>query len=399
MSDFKMIEGVNIKIRKLDFICDAPARSFICKTLGHNSHAGCFYCRSIGKTVDRRVVYPTTAGESRTAEDYRTGSESNQRAGPSPLMQLPGLEFPQCIPPDYMHLVCLGTVRKLFHFLFATDDGRHCKLRPSDIAALSDEVQKVAPFTPSEFQRRPRRIDRELSHFKASELKNFVLYFGPVIFRRFLPVLLYKNFLLLHFAIYVFMTPELLSHPEIFRYAAAALTMFVSDAHKLYGNSVMSHNTHVLLHLPEFVRSFGSLSNFCAFPFENYLSHLKKRLRVTRFTTAHLLAQMLNVREMLTTNPASSLRYSPTPKPPNNCCVIGDNIVRISAVHGNGEVTGVILQFNGGLYEYPYTSELLRIGYYCDSRQTITGMPKKKCIMLPQPICCLVVPLVSEDLN
>uniref|UniRef100_A0A1I8GEG8 Anaphase-promoting complex subunit 1 n=1 Tax=Macrostomum lignano TaxID=282301 RepID=A0A1I8GEG8_9PLAT len=96
-------------------------------------------------------------------------NESNQRAGSGPLMQLPGLEFPKCIPPDYMHLVCLGTVRKLFHFLFSTDDGRRCKLRPGEITALSEEIERVAPFTPSQFQRRPRRIDQELAHFKASE--------------------------------------------------------------------------------------------------------------------------------------------------------------------------------------------------------------------------------------
>uniref|UniRef100_A0A1I8H8C3 Uncharacterized protein n=1 Tax=Macrostomum lignano TaxID=282301 RepID=A0A1I8H8C3_9PLAT len=141
MSNFATIEGVNIKLRNLNFICDAPARSFITKTLGHNSHFGCFYCKSPAKTVDRRIVYPTTAGESRTTEDYRAGCESNQRAGSGPLMQLPGLEFPKCIPPDYMHLVCLGTVRKLFHFLFSTDDGRHCKLRPGEITALSDEIE------------------------------------------------------------------------------------------------------------------------------------------------------------------------------------------------------------------------------------------------------------------
>lgn len=47
----------------------------------------------------------------------------------------------------------------------------------------------------------------------------------------------------------------------------------------LYGKQYMSHNIHNLLHLCSDVKTYGSLDNFSAFRFENYMTSIKKRLR------------------------------------------------------------------------------------------------------------------------
>lgn len=41
----------------------------------------------------------------------------------------------------------------------------------------------------------------------------------------------------------------------------------------------MSHNVHIIQHLADDVIKFGSLNNFSAFPFENYMQSIKKKLR------------------------------------------------------------------------------------------------------------------------
>lgn len=54
---------------------------------------------------------------------------------------------------------------------------------------------------------------------------------------------------------------------------------FVKTFIILYGNDQVSHNVHNLLHICDDVARFGTLDQFSAFRFENYLQSLKKLLR------------------------------------------------------------------------------------------------------------------------
>lgn len=42
----------------------------------------------------------------------------------------------------------------------------------------------------------------------------------------------------------------------------------------------MSHNVHIISHLADDVKKFGTLDNFSAFLFESYMQPLKKKSRV-----------------------------------------------------------------------------------------------------------------------
>lgn len=48
---------------------------------------------------------------------------------------------------------------------------------------------------------------------------------------------------------------------------------------KLYGIQNVSHNIHSVVHLVDDVKKFGSLDNFSAFKFENYMKILKQYIR------------------------------------------------------------------------------------------------------------------------
>ena len=196
-------------------------------------------------------------------------------------------------------------------------------------------------------------------------------------FKIFLPDSLYKHFLLLHFAIYAFCSD---SYANLWPNAKRCIEIFVQQMESLFGTNSLSHNLHVFRHLHEFVEMYGNLNKFSAFPFENHLSHVKKRIRVTHSIFQHVLNQFLSVRDLLTTSTSASLFFSV--HSPNNCTIIDDQIVCIS--HQNGLVfSGNALRFSTPLYTYPYSSHAFRIGYYSLTRKIVAGTPSGKCILFP----------------
>jgi len=54
---------------------------------------------------------------------------------------------------------------------------------------------------------------------------------------------------------------------------------FVISFDRIYGKSYMSHNIHIILHLADDTKIFGSINNFSAFPFENYMQPFKKKIK------------------------------------------------------------------------------------------------------------------------
>ncbi|EFN71310.1 hypothetical protein EAG_00296, partial [Camponotus floridanus] len=100
---------------------------------------------------------------------------------------------------DYMHLVCLGVMEKIF---LAVVDGKYAssaKLSPVSIKTLSARLEIAKKFCPQEFARRPINVTKHRT-FKATEHRQILLYTGPVIFYKLLNEATYLHFLLLHSA-------------------------------------------------------------------------------------------------------------------------------------------------------------------------------------------------------
>ncbi|KAJ8951701.1 hypothetical protein NQ314_007650 [Rhamnusium bicolor] len=66
---------------------------------------------------------------------------------------------------------------------------------------------------------------------------------------------------------------------QMLSYANDLMKYFVKKTCEMYGHDFVSHNVHNLVHLAGDVSLYGKLDNFSAFPFENYMSQLKKMLR------------------------------------------------------------------------------------------------------------------------
>lgn len=85
------------------------------------------------------------------------------------------------IPLDYMHLICLGVMRKLLN-LWSGLAKPPSKLSTRQYKELSDALECNSYNAPYEFMRRPRSLS-ELKRYKATEFRQFLFYTGPVVTR------------------------------------------------------------------------------------------------------------------------------------------------------------------------------------------------------------------------
>ena len=100
-----------------------------------------------------------------------------------------------------MHLVCLGVTRRLLYYFKGTFKGISVgRLSYVQLNQISNSLTALHGKLPSEFARQPRSL-AELDHWKATELRNFLLYTGSVVLKGIIGVNECKHFLSLSVAI------------------------------------------------------------------------------------------------------------------------------------------------------------------------------------------------------
>ena len=386
------LDGRIFSISEVVFIADAPARSFLQEIVGHNGYNGCAYCSVRGEYHNNCVVYPETNSPLRSDLRYRNGDENNQHstARLSTTPQVKGLF--SSFPPEYMHLVLLGVVRRMCKYFFSRSKPRlSCRLNNNQCGIISNKIKELSRFTPNCFSRKLRPLP-EFEHWKAVEFRLFLLYLGPIIMKGVLPSNHYKHFLLLHFSIYVFCSDKV---HRYFEQAKACLHRFVSQIGDLYGKNAYVYNVHVLSHLHIFVQLYGQLDNFSSFPFENFLGILKKRVKCS----SNIAAQITHIFDDLQPMNSDKKSETITTNLPNNCVQLADgSVILIESVHDD-TVSGKVLRFQESLYSYPYPSEALSIGYYELSRKRVYSASfARRCfiISLEEDRRFLVIPLAHE---
>jgi len=190
---------------------------------------------------------------------------------------------------DYMHLVCLGVVRRLILYWKGPVGPLHVTMGGRAIAELSRKLQNLVQYIPREFSRKPRGID-EVPRWKATEFRQFLLYTGPVVLEGVASLRIYKHFMLLSCAISILSCQEL--SLEWCDYAGEFLVFFVQESERLYGRDILVYNVHCLVHLAQDVKNLGCLDNFSSFPFENMLGKLKKLIKKPQFPIAQIVCRL-----------------------------------------------------------------------------------------------------------
>ena len=114
----------------------------------------------------------------RNEEIFKQFGYSDHQNTVSPLTEI-GIDVINLFPLDYMHLVCLGAVRRILNYL---KKGPGRKISANQINEISSLLLSLNGHMPSEFSRKPRSLI-DLDRWKATEFRQFLLYTGPIVLR------------------------------------------------------------------------------------------------------------------------------------------------------------------------------------------------------------------------
>ncbi|XP_053667894.1 uncharacterized protein LOC128718272 [Anopheles marshallii] len=128
---------------------------------------------------------------------------------------------------------------------------------------------------PSEIPRRMRHL-KEISLWKATELRTFLHYISVVVHKNFMQIKAYSHYLLYFCGITILSTME---YKHLFPLAKKMLDKFVKDFSKYYGLSHLASNIHNLEHVAEDVERLGPLDSYSAYEFENNMRFIKPCVR------------------------------------------------------------------------------------------------------------------------
>lgn len=275
--DGLMVDGQKYAVVVKAFICDRPARAFLKCIKNHGAYWACERCTVRGERVERRTIYPIDGTvDERTDDSFRNQTNAEHHTGFSPLLDItPPINLVVSFVIDFMHLLCLGVMKKLL--MYWLKSRLSVRLSYTSKAVLSQFLIQMQHQIPCDFQRTTRTL-ADISYFKATEFKFILLYAGPIIFRKVLPKNVFKHFLLLHVACRILCSKtKALTECQN---AKSLLQKFVALMPRFYGKASLVGNVHNLIHLADDVYHMGlPLSSITAFPFENALGKIKHLLR------------------------------------------------------------------------------------------------------------------------
>jgi len=271
------IDNIKKKIKIQVICCDAPAKSFILRIKGHSGFSSCTRCVHEGEYSNNRVCFPyiDNGSASRTHDDYvcMKDEEHHISSTISCISLIPDIDIISLFSMDYMHLVCLGAMRKLINLWIKGP--LNVRLPSWKIKLISTSLCSLNINITNDFSRKPRSLD-EINRWKATELRQFLLYTGIVVLKNVLTKECYQHFLALNIAIRILLGSDL---SQYLNFAKQLLEYFVKTFQFIYVKQFISHNIHGLQHLTDDYIQYGPLDCCSAFPFENYMKSLKSMLR------------------------------------------------------------------------------------------------------------------------
>uniref|UniRef100_A0ABM0N1J6 Uncharacterized protein LOC102800872 n=1 Tax=Saccoglossus kowalevskii TaxID=10224 RepID=A0ABM0N1J6_SACKO len=225
--------GVSVKGKKvlvkgilLSSVFDSPARCIFMELNQFNGFFGCPFCLTKGATVKtgqkgHMLAYPFNTDNSSTGHDQlRTLLETRQHAmeaftksqqgnssavmgvkGVSWFLHVPKFDMINGMGADYMHCVCLGITKMLLILWTDKTNKDNPWYVGNQLELIDTKILRIKP--PHVITRAPRNIFNELSHWKASEFRNFLLFYSIPVLWKILPNEYFQHYCLLVEAIFI----------------------------------------------------------------------------------------------------------------------------------------------------------------------------------------------------
>ena len=418
----------NIPFSLSCIICDTPARAFVKCCKGHSGYFGCDKCSQRGMWR-KKLTFPETDAPIRTDASFDEMSNVEHHLGPSPFRVLPiGMvtQFSQ----DYMHLVCLGVMKKLIWLWMNGPIVNNCRIGARAVQLISDNLINIKNHLPREFSRKGRPLS-EVERWKATEFRQFLLYTGPVVLKSNLSTAMYKHFILLFMGI-LCLSSDFLFESYI-EYAGEILRLFVQQFGQFYGEDMIVYNVHVLVHLSQDARSFGVLDNYSSFPFESFLGRLKKMVRKPNLPLQQVIrrlseGQCINVQKPASDCIISKKPHTSGPVPReyqgyqqykelhfpdfyisvhkgDNCILIGNDVALVRNILSVNEETEKVIMYekfrtSSNFFDYPLKSMDLRVTKVSNLSGHLHSVSARsvicKCVLLPFRNMFIAFPMIHR---
>lgn len=298
---------LQVKALLICAIMDLPARADVLAMSHHNGEFPCVHCKIPGETVDsgagRCRSFTNTDYEARTQQSIRQDAENALRngvrhngfRGMSVLLHVPHFDFTKNVGIDYMHGVLLGVVKKLLELWFDTKySDKDFFVKKQDKEQINKRLRQVKP--PYVVHRKPRDLG-QVSHWKASEYRNWLLFYSIPCLTGFLKEKYLCHFSKLVEAVYLLLGQGI-TRADLDR-ARELLAEFAKEFGH-YGQNCLSLNVHHLTHLVTCVENLGPLWAFSAFGYESLNGEIKKPIHGTGNACHQIVWGLWSLKTVLT---------------------------------------------------------------------------------------------------
>lgn len=152
------------------------------------------------------------------------------------------------------------------------------KWSKTEVMQIDNKMKKLNSHKPRDIHRAVRGLG-DISFWKGTEFRAFLLYFGIVILKDHLPEIVYNHFLMLSCAVTICYTDF---YKKYLPLAKIWFERYIEKCIEIYGIHSIVSNTHNLNHVIDDVEKIGNLNEISAYPFENRLQFLKARIKQKR---------------------------------------------------------------------------------------------------------------------
>lgn len=254
--------------------CDIPATRKVCGFLGHNAALGCNKClKKFEVNFGQRTNFSGYDRENwnlRSRDEHMRGiesiknkvtktglqaAESQNGLRYSILLALPYFDPVRFTAIDSMHNLLLGTGKHAFEVWIENDI-------LNKEAKLEENLKKFT--VPSDVGRLPSRISSCHGTFTASQWKNWVTLYSPILLKDLLPTENYRCWLL-YVRSCCILTSYCIRQSNLTT-ADLLLLQFCRDFCRLYGDISCTFNMHLHLHLKQTLLDFGPPHASWCFP-------------------------------------------------------------------------------------------------------------------------------------